>query len=188
MARPIEYDKENVLTSAMLVFWKNGYEASSMKMLIEATGLTSRSMYNIFGSKKGLLEAALNWYYEIAIKKSIERLKKENGLEAIRNFFEVLAKRETKNGCLFVNICSDRFNIDEVSLEIVDNYFNTLEEIFELKLEYAVKNEKYKCDNVSDRAKQLIVIVQGLSVYSKTVKEQEDNRKMVKSFLEVLEI
>lgn len=187
MARPIEYDKEYVLTSAMLLFWKNGYESTSMKKLVDATGLTTRSMYNLFGSKKGLFEAALNWYYEVTTRKSYERLIEEDGLEAIRNFFDLLANRETKDGCLFVNTASDRFNIDEDSLNIVDTYFRNLEAVFKSKLEYAVENEGYNCDTDA-RAKQLIIIVQGLSVYSKNVKKLEYNRQVVNEFLNMFKI
>ena len=187
MSRPIEYDKKAVLSSAMQLFWEKGYESTSMKDLVEATGLTTRSMYNLFQSKKGLFEACLNWYYEVSVRSRYERLIKEEGLEAIRHFFEALAKRKTKDGCLYVNTASDRRNIDSKTITIIDEYFKNLETIFKAKLVYAKKYEGYECDPAL-RAKELIVIIQGLSVYSKNIKCVEDNRKLVDDFLELMKI
>jgi len=187
MARPIKYDKEAVLSNAMQLFWKKGYESTSMKELVEVTGLTSRSMYNLFGSKNGLFEACLNCYYEVSVRSRYERLIREDGLEAIRHFFEVLAERKTKDGCLYVNTASDRRNINKDSIIIIDDYFENLEMIFKSKLIYANEYEGYDCDPEL-RAKQLIVIIQGLSVYSKNVKCAQDNRKVVYAFLKLMNI
>lgn len=187
MARPIEYDKVAVLTSAMQLFWQKGYEPTSMKELVEATGLTTRSMYNIFGSKSGLFEACLNWYYEVGARDRYERLIREDGLMAIRHFIEALGERKTKNGCLYVNTASDRCNIEDDSIGIIDSYFENLEMIFKSKLEYAKENESFDCDPEL-LSKQLIVIIQGLSVFSKNVKDPIENKHVVDSFLKVLNI
>jgi TetR/AcrR family transcriptional repressor of nem operon len=187
MARPIEYNKEAVLSNGMKLFWKKGYESTSMKELVEVTGLTTRSMYNLFGSKNGIFEACLNWYYENGVRSRYEQLIREDGLEAIRHFFNIFAERKTKNGCLYVNTASDRINIDRNSITIIDNYFENLEMIFKSKLDYANKHEGYDCDSEL-RAKQLIIIIQGLSVYSKNIKCLEDNKKMVYGFLKLMNI
>ncbi|GDY60373.1 TetR family transcriptional regulator [Streptomyces violaceusniger] len=53
---------EVVLDAAMRLFWEQGYEATSMARLREATGLSSASLYGAFGSKEGLFERALEHY------------------------------------------------------------------------------------------------------------------------------
>jgi TetR/AcrR family transcriptional repressor of nem operon len=187
MARPIEYDKEAVLNNAMQLFWKKGYEATSMKELVDVTGLTTRSMYNIFGSKNGLFEACLDWYYHSGIRSRYENLIREDGLIAIRHFFDMLAERKTKEGCFYVNTASNRSTIEDGTITIVDEFFENLESIFEAKLFYAVEKEGYEDDPVL-RAKQLIVIVQGLSVYSKVNSDPTENRKMIYNLLASLNI
>jgi TetR/AcrR family transcriptional repressor of nem operon len=187
MARPIEYDKEAVLSSAMNLFWKKGYESTSMKDLVEATGMTTRSMYNIFESKNGLFEACLNWYYETGVRNRYERLIREVGLTAIRNFFLTLGERKTKDGCLYVNTASDRCNIEGDSITIIDDYFEGLEKILQSKLAYANAHEGYTCDPEL-RAKALIVMIQGLSVYSKNIKSFDENRQVVSGLLQLLNI
>nr|WP_245606608.1 TetR/AcrR family transcriptional regulator [Streptomyces himastatinicus] len=46
----------------MLLFWEQGYEATSLAQLREATGLSSASLYGAFGSKEGLFEQAVQHY------------------------------------------------------------------------------------------------------------------------------
>ncbi|MEK8143741.1 TetR/AcrR family transcriptional regulator [Streptomyces sp. M10(2022)] len=60
--RPRTFDLEAVLEAAMLLFWEQGYEATSLTQLREATGLSSASLYGAFGSKEGLFEKAVEHY------------------------------------------------------------------------------------------------------------------------------
>ncbi|WP_406409878.1 TetR/AcrR family transcriptional regulator [Streptomyces halstedii] len=60
--RPRVFDMEAVLEAAMLLFWEQGYEATSLAQLRETTGLSSASLYGAFGSKEGLFEKAVEHY------------------------------------------------------------------------------------------------------------------------------
>jgi len=51
MARPIEFDYDSVLENAMQQFWRDGYEASSVQKLLDATGINRGTLYNSFGDK-----------------------------------------------------------------------------------------------------------------------------------------
>lgn len=59
MARKREFDKDAVLEQAMLVFWKQGYEATSIRTLQDAMGISSSSLYETFGDKHSIFLAAL---------------------------------------------------------------------------------------------------------------------------------
>ena len=60
--RPRTFVEHEVLNAAMQVFWRHGYEASSIAQLRAATGLSSASLYGAFGSKEGLFERAIEHY------------------------------------------------------------------------------------------------------------------------------
>lgn len=62
MARPREFNKEDVLQKAMHLFWQKGYEATSMADLLAATELSKSSLYDTFGDKRKLFLAALESY------------------------------------------------------------------------------------------------------------------------------
>ena len=52
MARPREFDERAVLDAAVQCFWGGGYEGTSLRELIDRTGLTGASIYNAFGDKR----------------------------------------------------------------------------------------------------------------------------------------
>ena len=52
--RPRKFDEDEILDRVMLVFWKNGYSATSLEQIAEATGLNRPSLYAAFGSKKDM--------------------------------------------------------------------------------------------------------------------------------------
>lgn len=60
--RNAEFDREQVLRSAIRAFLQKGYAKTSMQDLKRATGLHPGSIYCAFESKQGLLIAALEQY------------------------------------------------------------------------------------------------------------------------------
>ncbi|MCL6706724.1 TetR/AcrR family transcriptional regulator [Pseudomonas sp. R2.Fl] len=60
--RPRAFDREAALKQAMLLFWRKGYEATSIAELVEAMGIGSPSLYAAFGSKEALYAEALRYY------------------------------------------------------------------------------------------------------------------------------
>ena len=63
MSRPTKFDREQVLQQAMQAFWQRGYAATSVRDLVEATGLLPGSLYATFGGKRGLFLASLDLYF-----------------------------------------------------------------------------------------------------------------------------
>ncbi len=64
MSRPREFNESQVIEKAMQVFWTQGYEASSLKDLTHAMGLSKSSLYDTFGSKHDLFLATIDYYRE----------------------------------------------------------------------------------------------------------------------------
>ncbi|MGI4836320.1 MAG: TetR/AcrR family transcriptional regulator [Janthinobacterium lividum] len=62
--RPREFDRQEALRSAMLVFWDRGYDGSSLHTLISAMHIRSPSLYAAFGSKEALFLEALELYWD----------------------------------------------------------------------------------------------------------------------------
>ena len=62
MPRPIEFEPERVLKSAMLEFWENGYKTTSMRDISACTGLQPGSLYLAYQDKRNLFIEALDLY------------------------------------------------------------------------------------------------------------------------------
>jgi len=123
MARPREFDEDAVLDAAVQCFWSRGYEATSVRDLIEKTGITGASLYNAFGDKRALYQKALGHYVEGSISKRIRRCENLAPYDAIADFFgEILdcslGDREHK-GCMLVNAALDVAPHDPGFQEIV---------------------------------------------------------------------
>jgi AcrR family transcriptional regulator len=62
IGRPREFDLDQALDRALDVFWRNGYEGSSIAELTQAMGINPPSLYAAFGNKEKLFRKALDRY------------------------------------------------------------------------------------------------------------------------------
>ncbi len=112
MARPREFERDQVVDRAVEVFWRNGFEATSIRDLVEATGLNRGSLYNTFGDKAGLFEAALERYMATAPTQHVVAAA-ETGppRQVIEEFFarlvELGASDPERRGCLMTNTAAE---------------------------------------------------------------------------------
>jgi AcrR family transcriptional regulator len=62
--RPREFDVDKALEAALLLFWRHGYEGTSLAALTEAMGINVPSLYAAFGNKESLFRKALDRYMQ----------------------------------------------------------------------------------------------------------------------------
>jgi AcrR family transcriptional regulator len=62
--RPREFDLEKALDAALLLFWRHGYEGTSLALLTDAMGINVPSLYAAFASKEMLFRKALDRYLQ----------------------------------------------------------------------------------------------------------------------------
>ena len=60
--RPREFDIDQALDRAVQLFWRHGYEGTSIADLTEALGITRASLYAAFGSKEALFQRVMDRY------------------------------------------------------------------------------------------------------------------------------
>ena len=60
--RPRSFDRDESLDAAVLVFWKKGYDGSSIQDLTQAMGINRPSLYATFGNKRDLFMQAIDRY------------------------------------------------------------------------------------------------------------------------------
>jgi TetR/AcrR family transcriptional regulator, transcriptional repressor for nem operon len=108
MARPREFDEAAALDAATDCFWRDGYEATSVRDLAARMGITGTSLYNAFGDKRSLFRQALQRYAERSMRERIARLERTlPPKQAIRSFLDEIVERslddQDRRGCLLVN-------------------------------------------------------------------------------------
>jgi TetR/AcrR family transcriptional repressor of nem operon len=109
MARPVEFEYEDVLQNAMEQFWKEGFEASSVQKLLDATGINRGTLYNSFGDKDTFFKSCVARYNSqleavIAATLGDSTLKADKAIAAFfdKAVISVPVKQRTL-GCLLVN-------------------------------------------------------------------------------------
>jgi TetR/AcrR family transcriptional repressor of nem operon len=134
MARPREFDEGAVLDAAVLCFWTNGYDATSVKDLVAQTGITAASLYNAFGDKRALYQRALDRYVEGSIADRIKRCEGLRPLEGIEAFFEEIVRRSLtdrdRKGCMLVNAALDVAPHDPAFRKVVAEVLFRIEAFF----------------------------------------------------------
>ncbi|WP_217697166.1 TetR/AcrR family transcriptional regulator [Pseudocolwellia agarivorans] len=110
MGRPLKFNKDQALASAINVFWSKGYEGSSMKDLTTAMGINAPSLYATFGDKHQLYLQAIDSYTSKDDCGPIVAFESESNIkEAIKSFFKTALEYATTNedgiqGC-FLSTC-----------------------------------------------------------------------------------
>ena len=105
LGRPRSFDQQVALSDALDVFWRKGYEASSLDDLTEATHLSRSSFYAAFGSKRELLLHAYRRYAD-AFYADMKALadEHEDTDAALRAVVKALVDtRPDDRGCFCVN-------------------------------------------------------------------------------------
>lgn len=139
MARPRQFEEGAALNAAMLCFWRHGYDATSIKDLSGATGLTTASLYNAFGDKRALYQRAFDHYVEGTIAERIRRLETHPGRDAIAMFFREILDRSLGDpehkGCLLVNAAMETAQHEPEFRKTVGDLLIRLEAFFRNRVE-----------------------------------------------------
>jgi AcrR family transcriptional regulator len=110
--RPPAFDREQVLDTVMRLFWRRGYAAASMPDISAATGLSTSSLYNTYGSKLDLLVTALAHYHETWLEGIMlgPMVRGEHGLsdlDAYLDRLETALDPVRGRGCFAVNTIAE---------------------------------------------------------------------------------
>ena len=139
MARTKEFEPARALTRAMDLFWRRGYEATSVHDLLEEMGIGRGSMYDTFGDKRALFLAALDRFEETRVSRADEILEgSASAVEGIRRLFETtiegLVSYEPRRGCLMANTAVELAPHDEQVAGRISRYVRRTEDAFERAL------------------------------------------------------
>ncbi|WP_415324971.1 TetR/AcrR family transcriptional regulator [Chryseobacterium sp. MMS23-Vi53] len=112
MARNVEFNEAEAIQKAMQVFWKKGYNATSMRDLTDAMKINSSSLYNTIGDKHQLFLKCLSHYTDLR-KKDFQRRteKKDLPINILLDFLNDAVKSivTDPNACMAVKTA---FEID----------------------------------------------------------------------------
>jgi AcrR family transcriptional regulator len=109
MARPRVFDVDKAVQTATVMFWKNGYEQTSVADLTEEMGITPPSFYFAFESKDGLFRKVVEHYATTYLGFMDDALRQPTALGVaetmLYGYADVCSNPSNPRGCLIAN-CS----------------------------------------------------------------------------------
>ena len=140
MPRHEQFDTDDVLMRAMNLFWRQGYQATSMTDLQKVMGLGRASIYREFGNKHGLFVRALRHYDKVWRENWLADLTKSSSpREAILDVFEAAIDAcladGSRDGCLLINTALELSPQDPEVADIVTRAFTEMEAFFRTSVE-----------------------------------------------------
>jgi TetR/AcrR family transcriptional repressor of nem operon len=129
VGRPRSFDEDEVLASVMDVFWRKGYDGTSMADLMAATGLHKGSIYQAFGDKHSLYIRALRGYIaNMATKMAGILGGADRAVEGLRaalfHHIEMGACEEGQNlGCLALNALVETAQHDPEVMAVLETAY-----------------------------------------------------------------
>src|SRR5882724_13552824 len=106
LGRPRSFDPNKALDRAMRLFWRKGYEGTSLSDLTKAMGISRPSLYAAFGDKEALFRKALERYAEGPACHVRESVNEATARKVVARLFadtiELIAGTRKPRGCFLV--------------------------------------------------------------------------------------
>lgn len=125
--RPLGFDPDKAIETAMHVFWKKGYDKTTLEDILDATKISKSSFYNVFGNKYNLFEKSLDLFCNNQISMVERGLQHfSNGREFIetllRGLIQSVRLNEPHFGCFLMNTAHEFAGRNvEVSQKVSDS-------------------------------------------------------------------
>ncbi len=193
MARPKEFVPEEAIEKAMEVFWRKGYEATSVEDLVSAMHINRGSLYDTFGDKRKLFLACMDRYCSEMMAERFRKLDQPaSANEAIRTFLrgmlEMLLSDPARRGCLITNTATELSPHEKAIGTKVTGALGGIEDAYYKVLVRAKKQgELKKGQDPRALARYLTGMMQGVIVMCKAGTTAEAMRDIVETGLSVLD-
>ena len=134
MARPPEFDRGKALNRALALFWRKGYQATSLSDLLAAMDIGRSSFYAAFTDKRTLYGECMD-LFAARMMELLERARDEKPpIDVLQDFLErnFLGARGARPdwGCILVNTVLEMAGVDEDLVARASAHLTTLQHFF----------------------------------------------------------
>jgi TetR/AcrR family transcriptional repressor of nem operon len=179
MARTKEFDPDRALKIAIEVFWRLGYEHTSLDTLMREMGISKQSLYDTFGDKRSIYIRAMSLYRDDtngSLRKLFAREKSVR--KGFAKLFQAMIrenKAQHERGCLLMNANLSRA-VDDVEIrEFLRDNQRQVEEIFVVAFVDAQERGEIGAEkNPVTLAKFFVATVQGMRALARLNHDREE--------------
>lgn len=192
MARPREFDPEEALARAMHQFWARGYHDTSIRDLVERTGVNYYGLYEAFHSKHGIFLAALDLYRRTVTAEILGELRRpgplRNALErALERVLALMQTPDGRVGCLMCNTAVELADHDPAAAQKVQAHMAELRAAFEQRLREARGDAAAGRRDLRGLAEYLTTTVYSIGLLVRAGQDDRYVRRHIRNALKALE-
>ena len=167
MARAPEFDRSKALNKALVLFWRKGYQASSLADLLTAMGIGRSSFYAAFTDKRSLYIACLDLFAARTLD-LLQRARSEMPpVDALQSFFDrnfIGARRaQGHSGCMLVNTVLEMADVDDELAQRASDHLGAVQGRFQACLKDAGATPA----RAKELAAMLMLVNEGIRVSSR---------------------
>ena len=169
MSRPIEFDRPQAVNRALVLFWRKGYQATSLTDLLETMGIGRSSFYAAFRDKRIFFIECIDLFSDRTLHLLQDARSQMPPLEALENFFQrnfvgMKGTVEKKNwGCMLVNTVLEMAAVDDALSKRASHHLNKMELVFRDLLKEAGASPQ----QAQELAAMLMLFNEGIRVSSR---------------------
>lgn len=155
-----------------MVFWRNGYGATSVQELVDQTGANRFGLYQLFGDKHALFLKVLDHYWQRFVAPGVDALAREpDGLTGIRNYlrlvYDTVTASPRDHGCLLQLAALEMGQHDSDVFHKANHYAEQVRLALVAAMKRAAADTGTTIVDPESRANYLFAVIQGMDVLAR---------------------
>lgn len=181
MARTIEFDRPKAMNRALALFWRKGYQATSLTDLLPAMGIGRSSFYAAFGDKRSFFVECLDLWAERTLDLLRGARAEMPPVDALQHFFEhsfVIARSVKADwGCMLVNTVLEMAGVDDELAARASDHLAQMQRVFQACLQDAGAAPA----RAEELAAMLMLLNEGIRVSSRRRLPETEHLKPIRT-------
>lgn len=175
MAGVRQFDEDEALEKALVLFWQKGFAETSMQELADATGVQRGSLYNAYKAKGTLFLRVFDVYKDRFLSQLRDTLSKPKLRDALRSFLKTLIDSmttgEPTRGCLTTKSAFGSNVIEPPVQQALQDMLDAFEGLLIERLTKGEKGVRLMCPP-EEAARLIVTFTRGLVVIERVYQDK----------------
>ena len=183
-----QFDEQEVIATALDVFWRKGLHDATMQDLAAATGVQRGSLYNAYGDKEEIFLRAFDQYAAQFLDTAAKALADGDLAARLKTFLDVIVTNMTSGsparGCLTTRTALDAAISSDAVRERVQGLLGRLEQIVAKAIGSAPG--KAPAIDANKLARVVVTYTRGLAVMERAGYSRKQLKETAATFVDAL--